>query len=216
MKHLLWHGNTEEALQRLGDLLLELSLIQARSAAAKKVADGLSEFETYIRNNRDFIPNFGERRRQGETISTAFVESTINQVVSRRFVKKQTHFFDKDVCREIFTQTNYNMAARGGKIIRVFIVTDDKEVRSIKNIIKDQLQHSIDVRIAYASNLSTEDIKDLAIFDDEVVATLETAQDTHQEMILIDNPDRTETWKNRRDKLLAVAGTGQNVLRRLK
>jgi len=36
-----------------------------------------------------FIPNFGERYRQGETISTAFVESTINQVVSRRFVKKQ-------------------------------------------------------------------------------------------------------------------------------
>jgi hypothetical protein len=30
-----------------------------------------------------------ERYRQGETISTAFVESTINQVVSRRFVKKQ-------------------------------------------------------------------------------------------------------------------------------
>jgi hypothetical protein len=26
---------------------------------------------------------------RGETISTAFVESTINQVVSRRFVKKQ-------------------------------------------------------------------------------------------------------------------------------
>lgn len=36
-----------------------------------------------------FIPNFGERWRQGETISTAFAESTINQVVSRRFVKKQ-------------------------------------------------------------------------------------------------------------------------------
>ncbi len=66
-----------------------MSLIQARSAAAKKVADTLTEFETYIRNNREFIPNFGERRRQGETISTAFVESTINQVVSRRFVKKQ-------------------------------------------------------------------------------------------------------------------------------
>jgi hypothetical protein len=89
LKHLLWHGNTEEALERVGDLLMELSLIQARSNAAKKVADGLSEFETYICNNREFIPNFGERRRQGETISTAFVESTINQVVSRRFVKKQ-------------------------------------------------------------------------------------------------------------------------------
>jgi hypothetical protein len=34
------------------------------------------------------IPNT-QRYRQGETISTAFVESTINQVVSRRFVKKQ-------------------------------------------------------------------------------------------------------------------------------
>jgi hypothetical protein len=88
-KHLLWHGNTEEALERLGDLLVELSLIQARSNAAKKVADGLSEFETYVCNNREFMPNFGERRRKGETISTAFVESTINQVVSRRFVKKQ-------------------------------------------------------------------------------------------------------------------------------
>ena len=49
----------------------------------------MSEFDTYIRNNQEFIPNFGERYRQGETISTAFVESTINQVVSRRFVKKQ-------------------------------------------------------------------------------------------------------------------------------
>jgi hypothetical protein len=88
VKHLLWHGNTEEALERLGDLLMELSFIQARSNAAKKVVDGLDDFRTYICNNREFIPNFGERRRQGETISTAFVESTINQVVSRRFVKK--------------------------------------------------------------------------------------------------------------------------------
>ncbi len=35
------------------------------------------------------IPTIGERYRQGETISTAFVESTINQVVSRCFVRKQ-------------------------------------------------------------------------------------------------------------------------------
>ncbi len=89
VKHLLWHGNTEEALERLVDLIMDLSFIQARSATAEKVADGVSEFETYIRNNHEFIPNFGERRRQGEAISTAFVESTINQVVSRRFVKKQ-------------------------------------------------------------------------------------------------------------------------------
>jgi hypothetical protein len=73
----------------MASLYMDLSLIQAHSVPAKKVADGLSEFETYIRNNCEFIPNFGERYRQGETISTAFVQSTINQVVSRRFVKKQ-------------------------------------------------------------------------------------------------------------------------------
>lgn len=48
-----------------------------------------SGFDTYLCNNQKFIPNFGERYRQGDTISTAFVESTINQVVSKRFVKKQ-------------------------------------------------------------------------------------------------------------------------------
>jgi len=89
IKHLLWHGNTPEALDRLTGLSIDLSLIQAHSAPAAKVANGLAEFETYIKNNCEFIPNFGERWRQGERISTAFVESTINQVVSRRFVKKQ-------------------------------------------------------------------------------------------------------------------------------
>lgn len=90
VKHFLWHGNTEEALERLTGLLMDLSLIQAHSAAARKVVDGLADFETYIRNNCELIPNFGERYRNGEAISTAFVESTINQVVSRRFVKKQS------------------------------------------------------------------------------------------------------------------------------
>ena len=89
IKHLLWHGNTPEALERITGLSIDLSLIQAHSVPAAKVANGLAEFEIYIKNNCDFIPNFGERWRQGERISTAFVESTINQVVSRRFVKKQ-------------------------------------------------------------------------------------------------------------------------------
>ena len=35
------------------------------------------------------IPNYGERHRAGETISTAFAESAVNQVISKRMVKKQ-------------------------------------------------------------------------------------------------------------------------------
>jgi hypothetical protein len=89
VKHLLWHGNVAEALNRMEQLLLDLELLSARSSASEKLAAGLSELRTYIGNNREFIPNFGERHRHVERISTAFVESTINQVVSRRFVKKQ-------------------------------------------------------------------------------------------------------------------------------
>jgi hypothetical protein len=66
-----------------------MDLIQPSSSTVKKLGERIAEFDTYIRNNQEYIPNYGERYRNGETISTAFVESTINQVVSRRFVKKQ-------------------------------------------------------------------------------------------------------------------------------
>ena len=49
----------------------------------------LEEFQTYIENNSHLITNYGEKWRYGETISTAFVESTINEAVVKRMVKKQ-------------------------------------------------------------------------------------------------------------------------------
>ncbi|ECA9705354.1 recombinase family protein [Salmonella enterica subsp. enterica serovar Bredeney] len=39
--------------------------------------------------NQMMIPNYGEMRRYGEPVSTAFVESTINEVIARRMAKKQ-------------------------------------------------------------------------------------------------------------------------------
>ena len=47
------------------------------------------EFNGYITANENYIVNYGDRYRNGETISTAFVESTVNEVISKRFVKKQ-------------------------------------------------------------------------------------------------------------------------------
>ena len=49
-----------------------------------KLLNTSREFQTYIENNASFIPNYGERWRYGETISTAFVESTVNQVISKQ------------------------------------------------------------------------------------------------------------------------------------
>ena len=89
VKHYLWHGNVDQALECLGLLVFELDVQRRRFSTALKLDRGVTELDTYIRNNRAFIPNFGERYRQGDIISTAFVESTINQVVSKRFVKRQ-------------------------------------------------------------------------------------------------------------------------------
>jgi len=55
----------------------------------RRLCRAVDEFETYITLNEPFIPNYGERYRYGEPISTAFVESTVNEVISRRMVKKQ-------------------------------------------------------------------------------------------------------------------------------
>jgi hypothetical protein len=47
------------------------------------------EFYGYIEANERFIPNYGERYHYGEAIATGFVESTVNQVISKWMVKKQ-------------------------------------------------------------------------------------------------------------------------------
>ncbi len=44
---------------------------------------------TYIENNSMMIPNYGEMYRYGEPMSSSFVESTINEVIAKRMVKKQ-------------------------------------------------------------------------------------------------------------------------------
>jgi hypothetical protein len=49
----------------------------------------LSALRTSIGNNRHVIPNDGERYRKGEAIATGFVESTVTEVVSKRFCTKQ-------------------------------------------------------------------------------------------------------------------------------
>jgi len=68
---------------------MKMSHLAESSDSQLKLGKAVLEFDSYIRANTDRIPNCGERRRAGETISTSFVESTVNQVVSKRMVKKQ-------------------------------------------------------------------------------------------------------------------------------
>lgn len=50
----------------------------------KKLLKLVCEFENYIRANGGFIPNYGDRYRHNETITTAFVESTVNYVITEQ------------------------------------------------------------------------------------------------------------------------------------
>ena len=88
-KWYLWHGNVFRALQVFDDIELDLETYAGDHPAVGKLSKAVSEFNGYIATNRPFIPNYGDRYRYGEVISTAFVESTVNQVISKRMVKKQ-------------------------------------------------------------------------------------------------------------------------------
>jgi len=92
IKWYLWHGNTYEALQHLESLEIDLDAAVDegnKNSVIRKLLRAVEEFHTYITNNQAFITNYGERYRQGDRISSGFVESTVNYVVAKRFAKRQ-------------------------------------------------------------------------------------------------------------------------------
>src|SRR4029077_1795368 len=94
LKWNLWHGNVHKALQIVDDLEFALD-IEDHGQEKRKLLKAVGEFGTYISANRTFIPNYGDRYRHGETISTAFVESAINQVLSKRFKRQQMRWTER-------------------------------------------------------------------------------------------------------------------------
>jgi len=93
----LWHGNTFQALERLEFLDIDLAEFAENKENKKyKIWQTLNEFMEYIRLNSQFIPNYGERYRHGEAVSSAVAESTVNEVISRRMAKKQQMRWTKE------------------------------------------------------------------------------------------------------------------------
>ena len=92
----LWHGKVGEALQKteeIEDYLEEHKedkVSKDRYEKLKAFGTYTDEFHTYISNNRNFIVNYSDRYLHGETITTSFIESTVNYVIAKRFSKKQS------------------------------------------------------------------------------------------------------------------------------
>ena len=89
VKHYLWHGNVARARDKLEALHTFLDQEGMAGENVPKLSKALDEFDAYLVANEPLIPNYGERWRNEETIATGFVESAVNQIVSKRFVKKQ-------------------------------------------------------------------------------------------------------------------------------
>jgi hypothetical protein len=89
IKWYLWHGNVFRALQIGEGLEDDLELLEGKDVSIQKMFQAVREFNGYIAANESYVVNYGDRYRNGEIISTAFVESTVNEVISKRFVKKQ-------------------------------------------------------------------------------------------------------------------------------
>jgi hypothetical protein len=68
---------------------VESAAFETKDETARKLLKGIEDLHTYVERNQEFIPNYGERYRNGERIASGFVESAVNQVVSKRMVKQQ-------------------------------------------------------------------------------------------------------------------------------
>jgi hypothetical protein len=88
-KWYLWHGNVEQALEELNDCYGLAGDSEIQYSKSRKLVQHLADMITYVSNNAYLIPNYGEKYRYGETITTAFVEPTVNEGVAKRMVKKQ-------------------------------------------------------------------------------------------------------------------------------
>jgi hypothetical protein len=86
----LWNGYTKRGITGLVDLgYWSRAQCFEHILPLKKVADALLNLIRYLESNTDSMPDYGSRYRDRLRISTGFVESTVNEIIAKRAVKKQ-------------------------------------------------------------------------------------------------------------------------------
>jgi hypothetical protein len=131
LKWSLWHGQVNKALGKIDDLETSIEPFSETYARFPRLVKALSELRTYIVNNRHLIPNYGERYHNGEAIATGFVESTVNEVVSRRFCKKQQMQWSKEGAHLLLQTRVRTLNGELGTIFKRWYPDMDLEVEEI-------------------------------------------------------------------------------------
>jgi hypothetical protein len=58
----------------------------------------VGELLVYLERNQGALVRYAARRRNGEPISTAFVESSVNEIIAKRMNKKQQMRWNRQRC----------------------------------------------------------------------------------------------------------------------
>ncbi len=89
IKWYLWHGNIYRASEDIEGMCFDAGCLETDYPNMRKFITAIGDFRVYIAANKSSLINYGERFRAGERISSAFIEATVNAVISKRFAKKQ-------------------------------------------------------------------------------------------------------------------------------
>jgi Transposase len=86
----LWHGRWTGCRRKLAGLYRWTKRKPLRELAGiNRLQRHIYELLGYLERNEDMLVHYAARRRQGKPISTAFVESAVNEIVAKRMNKKQ-------------------------------------------------------------------------------------------------------------------------------
>src|SRR4051794_39460088 len=89
-KWCLWHGRWTGCRRKLAALRRWAKRKPIREVAGiGRLQRHVSDLLGYLERNRDALVPYAARRRRGEPISTAFVESAVNEIVAKRMNKRQ-------------------------------------------------------------------------------------------------------------------------------
>ena len=127
----LWHGQVDKALGKIDDLEASIKPFSETYARFAQLVKALSALRTYIVNNRHVIPNYGARYRNGEPIATGFVESTVNEVLSKRFCKKQQMQWSKEGAHVLLQTRVRTLNGELGAIFKRWYPDMDLEVQEM-------------------------------------------------------------------------------------
>jgi len=86
----LWHGRWTGCRRKLAALCRWTERKHMRDViGVDRLQWHASELLGYLERNEDALVHYAARRRRGEPISTAFVESAVNEIIAKRMNKKQ-------------------------------------------------------------------------------------------------------------------------------